>query len=175
MARRKAKKRTSRRRRSVGGIGKLNASNPIVKFGSIAAGYFMGDKVNEQIDKAAGDKMDGKLLAGLQTFGGLVINGTVPLGKRKIVKPGVMGLIMTVGGGVLAGAGIKRGLSEFGIISGFSDVPVLGGYRSVPALNGYNPTPGSHMGSYQVPTPAGKVMGSVPGEIDGSGINASDR
>lgn len=170
MAKRKAKKRTTRRRR-IGGIGgKLNANNPIVKFGSIAAGYFLGDKINDALDKATGDKMDGKLLAGLETFGGLVISGIVPLGKKKAAK-----LLPTVAGGILAGAGLKRGLKEMGVINGFSDVPVLQGFRSVPALAGYNPTPGANMMSgYRVPS---NVMGSVPfDDNDGaSGINDTDR
>lgn len=174
MAKRKAsKKRKTTRRRRMGGIGALNANNPLVKFGSIAAGYFLGDKINTAIDSATGDKMDGKLLAGLQTFAGLTLNGVVPVMKGK------RGLIATVAGGVLAGSGLKRGLTEFGVINGFHNVPALNGWRAVPALNGYNPTPGAQLGAYN-PTPS-KVMGSVPppaemiGAEDGSGINASDR
>lgn len=170
MARRKKAKKTHSRRR-VGGMGKLNASNPIVKYGSVAAGYFLGDKVNDMVDKVAGDKLDGKVLAGIQTFAGAVIGGQLPIGKKK-ARP----LPLVVVGGIIAGAGLKRGLKEFGVISGFSDVPVLGGYRQVPALNGYNPTPGASMNGYRVPT---RVMGSVyDGSTsfgDGSGINTSDR
>lgn len=171
MAKRKAsKKRKTTRRRRISGIGKLNAQNPIVKFGSLAAGYFLADKINPALDKATGDKMDGKLLAGLQVFAGLTANGMVPLIK------GQKNVLMVAAGGILAGAGVKRGLTEFGVVNGFHNIPALAGYRTVPALNGYNPTPGTSLGSYN-PTPS-RVMGGVPAmaaDEGGSGINASDR
>lgn len=167
--RRGTKRRSSRRR--VGGFGKLNASNPIVKFGSVAAGYFLGSKVNDMIDKVAGDKIDDKMLAAIQVLAGGAVGGQLPIGKKK-ARP----LPLVVVGGILAGAGVKRGLTAFGVINGFSDVPVLGGYRSVPALNGYNPTPGANLGGYRVPS---SVMGNVPndgtGNAAGSGVNADGR
>lgn len=171
MAKKKRTKarKTTRRRRRIGGLGAMTPSNPLVKYGSMAVGYLLGDKVNEALDKVAGDKMDGKLLAGLQVFAGLVANQTVPLIKAK------PNMILTVAGGVLAGAGVKRGLTEFGVINGFFNVPALNGFRSVPALNGYNPTPGKQLNGYN-PTPS-KVMGGIPlAAVEaGSGVNASDR
>lgn len=163
------KRKPTRRRRRIGGLGAMTPSNPIVKYGSMAVGYLLGDKVNEALDKVAGDKMDGKLLAGLQVFAGLVANQTVPLVK---MKPN---MILTVAGGVLAGAGVKRGLTEFGVVNGFFNVPALNGFRAVPALNGFNPTPGQQLGGYN-PSPS-KVMGSVPMAAmdNGSGINSNDR
>lgn len=173
MAKRNKRVKKTYRRRRVSGLGKLNANNPLVKFGSIALGYVFSDKINDALDSATGGKMDGKLMAGLEVFAGLAANGTLPvLGKKK------PGLAMTLAGGVLAGAGAKRGLTEFGIISGFSDVPVLGGYRAVPVLNGYNPTPGANMAGYKVPAHK-SVMGGVPFDGtekgDGSGLNEEGR
>ena len=166
MARRKSgKKAKTTRRRRIGGLGKLNASNPIVKFGSIAAGYFLADKVNAAVDKVTGT-MDGKLVAGIQTFGGLVLNGTVPMIKKKLPLP------LVIVGGVVAGAGVKRGLTEMGVINGFHDVPVLGGYRDVPALGGYNPTPGASMNGYNVPS---RVMGAVMFDGADGGLNSDSK
>lgn len=168
MAKRRRAKKTTRRRR-IGAAGKLNANSPLVKFGSMAAGYFLGDKINEQIEKVTGDKIDGKIVAGLEVLGGLILGGTIKLGKSG-AKPK---LPMVVIGGVLAGAGLKKGLTEFGVINGFYSVPVVNGYRSVPALNGYNPTPGSQMNGYRVPNRM--VMGAVSVDASGSGINPTDR
>jgi len=172
MARRKKAKKSTRRRR-IGAAGKLNANSPIVKFGSMAAGYFLGDKINEQIEKITGDKMDGKIVAGLEVLAGLVLNKTIKLGK----SGGKPSLPLVVVGGVLAGAGLKKGLAEFGVINGFYSVPVLNGYRSVPVLNGYNPTPGASLNGYRVPNR--QVMGGVNIATDmaasGSGINSTDR
>lgn len=171
MAKRKKSKKITRRRR-IGAAGKLNANSPLVKFGSIAAGYFLGDKINEQVEKLTGDKIDGKIVAGLEVLAGLVLNKTIKMGKSTKAS-----LPLVVVGGVLAGAGIKKGLSELGVINGFYNVPILNGFRSVPALNGYNPTPGANMNGFRVPNR--QVMGGINIMTDmaasGSGVNATDR
>ena len=55
-----------------------------------------------------------------------------------------MGMIKTVGGGVLAGAGLKRALKSFNIISGYQGVPVIGrrmgAYQGVPVIGGVRPS-----------------------------------
>lgn len=173
--RKAAKKTTTKRRRRMSGIGKMTPTNPIVKFGALAAGYFLADKINPMIDKVTGT-LDGKIVAGAQVAGGLLANGMLPIMKGK------RGMIAVAGGGILAGAGLKRALSEFGVVNGFHNVPAIAGFRSVPALQGFNPTPGSQLGSFN-PTPS-KVMGSVPATAEelymaatdeGSGINPADR
>lgn len=167
MAKRKAKKKTGRRRK-VGAT--LNPNNPIVKYGSIALGYLMGDKINAQVTKLAGDKIDGKIVgaaeAGLGAF--LVFGG----GKKSMLK--------TVAGGVLLGAGAKKVMTEFGIggIGPYGRVPVVAGaYGKVPVvagakrINGYSPnaslngyTPNSSLNGKM------KVMGAInPGS--GSSVN----
>lgn len=156
--RRKAtKKKTSRRRR----VGALNLNNPMLKYGSIAAGYFLGDKINDAISKATGDKVDGKIVAAAEAGAGLMM-----LMSKKVKKPALK-LI----GGVLAGAGIKKALSEFGVINGFYNVPVLAGYQNVPVIAGYD-TAQPAINGFNVPRP---VSQSVMGSIDASGINVSDR
>lgn len=161
MAKRKRKSgRTTRRRR----VGAINANNPLVKYGSVAAGYFLSDKINEQLEKVTGDKVDGKILAAAEAGLGLMLMLNKKMAKKPIVK---------ILGGVLAGAGVKKALTEFGVINGFQDVPVLAGYKSVPVLNGYTTAPVAING-FTVPRPVHQsVMGGI-GE-DGSGINAADR
>lgn len=161
MAKRRKAKKTSRRRR----VGAINANNPLVKYGSIAAGYFLGDKINDAIEKATGDKVDGKIIAAAEAGLGLFL-----MFKKGKKKPALQ-----IVAGVLAGAGIKKGLQEFGVINGFSDVPVISGYRQVPALNGYNPTPGAMLGGYKVPNTYQAVMGGINEDASGSGINPTDR
>lgn len=160
MARRAKKtKSKSHRRRSVGAI---NPNNNLVKIGAVAAGYFLGTKINDAISKATGDKIDGKIIAAVEAGLGLFL----------LMRKGRKTMVTTIAGGVLAGSGVKKGLQEFGVINGYSDVPVLGGYQNVPVISGYT-TQQPAIGSYNVPTPIHKtVMGGVDG---GSGINTSDR
>lgn len=162
MAKRKAKKgkKTSRRR----SVGALNANNPLVKFGPIVAGYFLGDKINDAISKATGDKVDGKILGGGEAaLGAVLMMGKVGKGKSK--------MFAKMAGGVLLGAGAKKLLSEFGVINGFSDVPVISGYGDVPVIGGYN-VPQAALNGYNVPKPM-NVMGSVS-EGTGSGLGYMD-
>jgi hypothetical protein len=168
MARRKRHtKKHHRRRRHIGAAGKmLNPAGPLVQYGSIAAGYFVGGKINDAIETATGGKVDGKIIAAAE----VIVGGMLTFGKGKKT------MVKSLAGGVLLGAGIKKGLTEFGVISGFQSVPVLAGYQSVPVLGGYNvPSPGGSLAGYSVPTPMHKsVMGGVAAE-NGSGINDTDR
>ena len=165
MAKRRKHRKTHRRRR-IGALA-LNASSPLVKYGSVAAGYFMGDKVNEAIDKATGGKVDGKIVAAAEALLGFML---LTKGKKSTLK--------VAAGGVMLGAGVKRGLAEFGVISGFADVPVIAGYKSVPVLNGYVTRPGQ-MAGYMTPQPMSNrqnVMGAVDvGSGTGLGYMDSDR
>lgn len=127
----KSSKKTTRRRR-VGAVA-LNASSPLVKYGSIAVGFILGDKVNALLDKAIPANVDAKIVAA----------GELGLGYFLAFGKGTKKLPQTIIGGIMIGAGIKKGMSSFGI-GGFQMVPAVGGYRSVQAvgapkrLGGYN-------------------------------------
>lgn len=163
MAKKRKKARKTTRRRRIGGV--MNPNGPIVKFGSIGAGYFLGDKINDAVDKATGGKVDGKIVAGVMAAAGAYL--AFGKGKKTVAKQ--------VAGGVLLGAGVKKGLKEFGVLNGFDSVPVLAGYKSVPVLNGYS-TQRTAMNGFNVPAPLHRsVMGSVAAEASGSGINDTDR
>jgi hypothetical protein len=132
--RRKAKGTTRRRRRIGATASMLNPSSKLVQYGSIALGYIMGDKINDQLAKIIPASVDAKLVAA----------GQAGLGAMLAFSKGKKSLLKTVGGGVLLGAGIKQGMAAFGMGS-------MGGYRSVPVLGGYNRVPvigASRVGSY---------------------------
>jgi hypothetical protein len=136
----------------------LTATNPLVKFGSVALGYFAADKINPMIDKLTGT-LDAKIVAGIEVGAGTLLL----MGKLGKGKPG---MIATVAGGVLAGAGLKRGMRSFGVITGYGMVNVVSGYRPNTALNGYGAvnvvsgyTP--NMALTGAKSPANKIMGSV--------------
>jgi hypothetical protein len=166
-AKRKKAKPTRRRRRRIGALA-LSPSSNLVKFGAIAAGYFLGDKINAAIDKATGDKIDAKIVAGAE----------VGLGAMLVLKKTNKSLPAVIGGGILLGAGAKRAMSAFGLagIGGYQSVPTVGGYQNVPAIGygakrlntgGYVPGPGGING-YQVAKQAvGGLMDS------GSGLMAN--
>jgi len=149
MSRRRRRSKTSRRRR-VGAMA-LNASNPMVQVGSLAAGYFLAGTVNPLIDKVVPATTNQKLVGGAQAG----------LGALLLMKKGKKSLPLTVAGGVLAGAGLKRLLVAMGVVSGFQAVPALGSYRINPVpINGFQKMPViSGMGGYT--TSAQKVMGST--------------
>lgn len=153
----KRKHKSTRRRRRMGAA--ITASNPIVKYGPIALGFLLGGKINEQIDKVAGDKIDGKILAAGQAgLGGFLVFGG---GKASMAK--------SIAGGILLGSGIKRAMAVFGIgnIGGYGAVPVIGGYGAVPVIGarraprrvGAYSTQGQ-VGAYQVPRQV-KVMSGI--------------
>lgn len=165
--RRKHKKKTHHRRRHRMGALSMSASSPIVKYGSIAAGYLLGDLLNQQlIDKLFGTPTDP-----VKTGKGIAI-GQIGLGAYlSFMKLGrkPKTTIEVVLGGVLLGAGAKRAMVVFKAgattMSGYGDVPTLGaykvpgqlgrkvaGYGDVPTIGGYK-TPGSLNGA--------KVMGSM--------------
>lgn len=164
------KKKGPKRRRRVGAA--LNPSSPIVKLGAVAAGYFLGDKINAQIDKVTASKVDTKIVGA----------GQVGIGALLLLSKGKAGLIKSVAGGLSAGSGLKRLMTAFSTpaaavpaaaVTGYGRVPVLGGYNSrmggygrVPVLGGYNAggTLAGRMGDYRINS--GRIMGSM----DGSGL-----
>jgi hypothetical protein len=165
---RKSTKRRSTRRRRIGAVA-LNPANPVVKIGAAAAGFVFAGTINPLIDKVAGT-MDAKLVGAGQTGIGAALM-FMKLGNKK------PGLVQTVAGGVLAGAGAKRLLQALGIINGFSAVPVIGRKMMKSSMNGYGNVPviGNAPGytvprslngvfnGYTVPQAPGKMMGNVEG------------
>lgn len=136
------RKKTTRRRRI--GAAALNPGSPVVQLGSVAVGFLLADTLNAPIDKMLkGDKpaipaMTNKIVGAAE----------VGLGALLVMGKGKKSLIKTAAGGILAGAGLKRLLREFGVISGYQAVPVIGsqsrginGYQAVPVIgNPFNPS-----------------------------------
>ena len=190
--RRKAKK-GGRRRRRVGAFG-MGGKDTGLKLAALAGGFLLGNTINSQLDKlftkttAATATTPATTTAPpstMLTVGELGIGGLLLLRK----STGTIGMVSKVAGGLLAGAGLKRGLKAIGIMSGYQSVPVIGrhrmaGYQSVPVIgankmppqlsgktpsqlqgfrvNGYTPT-GSSVG----------VMGGIGAVDGGSGITTS--
>jgi len=151
------------KKRKVGAVA-LRASSPLVKFGSMAAGYFLADKVNEQIVKLTGT-LDPKIVNGILAAGGLYFS---------FMHKGKKSTIMAALAGLAAGVGAKGLLTDFGVISGFREMPVIGSYGDVPVIGAYAPTSGNLSGvgeGYRVPS---SVLNGV-GCGDGSGVNYTDR
>lgn len=161
----KRKKKSTGRRRKVGAT-KINANSNLVKIAALAAGYFAGDKINEQVTKMAGDKIDGKIIGVAETG----------IGAFLVLGPGKKTMLKTVAGGVIAGAGIKKLMGEFGIgaVGPYGRVPVIGQsnpYGRVPVIAGARRvgayTPNQQLGSY---TPNmslnGRVMAGVSAGAD---------
>jgi hypothetical protein len=127
---------------------KLNASHPLLKVGALVGGYLLGDTINAQIDKmmpapaAAATTTTTtpvttssfSLTSALPMVAELGLGGYLLLKKR--------GMLPTVVGGLLAGAGIRRALKSTGMIKGYQAVPVIAGkhrmagYQSVPVIAG---------------------------------------
>lgn len=119
MARKKTSKKKSPRRRRVSGVA-LNAKNPLVNYGSMAAGYFLGDTINNALSNLTGT-IDPKIVAAAQAGLGIIL------------KMKGKGALATIGGGVLIGSGVKAGLKAFNVISG---LPVVNGYKDFRTING---------------------------------------
>lgn len=171
MPKKAKKKKAGKRRRGVGAMS-FNPNNPLIQWGSIAAGFFLAKPVNEAIDKVVpADKVDPKLTAAGQAgIGSLLV-------FKKFTKNKMLNTITTVGGGIVAGAGVKRGMDALGIggIGGYQTVPAINGYQSVPAvgatkrINGYNPGNGG-MSLNGTMIPMRQAIGAV-----GSGSGVMDR
>lgn len=127
MAKRKKAKKVSRRRRSVGAVA-LNPSSPLVQYGSIALGFLLGTKIDTMVSKVIPANVDAKIVAAAEAGLGAMLSFSK--GKKSLLK--------TAGGGILLGAGIKKGLTAFGIgtIGGYQSVNVVNGYGQVPAVGG---------------------------------------
>lgn len=159
------------RRRRVGATAlNLSATGPLVKFGSIALGYFYGAKLLAPLKSMIGDKLDPKIVAVAE--GGLGYMLALRRGGRK-------NIFTAVAGGLLLGDGLKSLVTSFGVggIGPYGRVNVVNGpYGNTPVINGANRrrlgsyTPNNSLNGY---TPSGtlaKVVGSI-GNASGSGIS----
>ena len=156
MARRKrSRARKTSRRRRVGAMS-LNASNPAVMFGSLAAGFLLvGKPLNDAVDKLM--KIDP--ITGDPTKSKIIGAAEAGIGAMLLMKKGRKTMPEVVAGGILFGAGLKRLLKEFGVMGGFRSVPVVSGFRKVPVIGNYS-VPAAGLGAYSVPNHS-KIMGST--------------
>lgn len=195
MSRRRRKHTTHRRRsrrRHVGALG-LKGKDSALKLAALAGGFFLGKAVNGMIDKLAvkvspqtGTTANANNIAGSNvpavaaTVGEIGIGGLLLIRKK---SPGMLGMVLQVTGGILAGAGLRRALGSMGIMSGYQSVPVIGrhrmaGYQSVPVIGRSNmpaqlagqpaQLQGFRVNGY-TPTGSG-VMGKIGAVDGGSGI-----
>lgn len=185
----KRRKKSGRRRSRRVGAFKMGGKDTGLKLAALAGGFFLGDMINGQIDKlltkttaatATTPATTSSTPTMLATVGEIGLGGLLLMRKK---QAGIMGMVVPVGGGLLAGAGIRRALKTMGIITGYQSVPVIGrhrmaGYQSVPVI-GKTYTPPQLSGKpaqlqgYRVNgyTSAGSgVMGSVGAVDSGSGI-----
>jgi len=154
--RRKAK--PTRRRRRIGAVA-LNAGSPLVKYGSIAAGFLMATTINTPLDKVVPISVDPKLVAA----------GQVGLGAFLAFKK-KQSMLTTVAGGLLVGAGVKRAMTALGLgrVGSYQNVPVvgragIGAYQNVPVISGYNTAPVAMAGYNTAPVAMAGGSSSVMG------------
>lgn len=148
------KKTTHHRRRRVGGIpGSMKGAGVIIL--SAGGGYLMADNINEQIDKILPKtKDDTGAEVPNETYGTLgEIGGGGALIYFSKMFPASIRMFATIAGGILVGAGIKRGLKQMGVIKGYQSVPVIGRHRIPGGVRGYQSMP---------------VLGMTPGQLQGS-------
>lgn len=181
MAKKKKHGGHHRRRRRVGALA-LNPGSQLTKLLAVAAGYFLvADPLNTALDKALPTSITAatdmkKYIPGAAEAGvGLVL-----------LTKGRGGMVKTLAGGILIGAGIKRLLRNAGMVTGYQNTPVIGrrmaGYQKTPVLGAtdipsqLNGVP-SQLSGYRVNGPGyiphgsgAKVMGSTG---HGSGITNS--
>lgn len=132
----------------------------IIKLAALGIGYFGADTINAQVDKIVPKSKDSSgveivnqnlAIAGELGIGGLLLLKKMPVGNK------TMQTALTAVGGILAGAGLKRGLKKLGVINGYQSTPVIGKYR----MAGYQSTP--VIGGMAVP---GQLSG-VPNQLTG--------
>lgn len=196
MSRRRRKHVTHHRRRShrrhVGALG-LKGKDSALKLAALAGGFFLGKAINGQIDKifvkispatgttASTSNIPGsKIPSVAATVGEIGIGGLLLIRKK---SPGMLGMVLQVTGGILAGAGLRRAIGSMGMMNGYQSVPVIGrhrmaGYQSVPVIGRSNmpaqlagqpaQLQGFRVNGY-TPTGSG-VMGKIGAVDGGSGI-----
>lgn len=159
----KRKKHSRRRSRRVGAMSLGGKKSTGLKLLSVAGGFLLGDVINGAIDKMLPGTTDATTkvktidakTAKLATIGEIGIGGLLLLRKKK-------NAILTVGGGVLAGAGLKRALVSMGVLKGYQSVPVIGRHR----MSGYQSVP--VIGNTAMPP---QLSGKIPAQLQGYRVN----
>jgi hypothetical protein len=176
MARRRKRKVVShRRRRRVGALA-LNASSPMVTYGSIILGFLAGGAINPLINSLIPATMKTQV-----NTGKMVAGGQVGIGALLVFSKGKKSLVKTLAGGLMLGAGLKRASIVFkpgttDTLGGYGRVPVVGAYETQGQLGyggrrkvaGYGDVP--VVGSYTTPGAlnGARVMGSMRSDGNGS-------
>lgn len=140
----KTKKKKGARR-----VGALNPNSGVMKLAAVAVGYFLADTINGAIDKV----LPASIVtptdpASLMKYAPSAVQ--LGLGGFLLMSKGKASIVKTAGGGILAGAGLKRALRSAGVITGYQATPVIG--RAQHRMAGYQSTP---------------VIGNVPAQLAG--------
>ncbi len=162
MAKRKKAQRRRRSRR-VGAISLRGKKSAGLKLLSLAGGFLLGDMINSQIDKFLPGTVDATTniktidpnLKTMVAIGEVGIGGLLMLRRKS-------GAVLSMAGGVLAGAGVKRALRTMGVIKGYQQVPVIGRHR----MSGYQQVP--VIGNTGMPP---QLSGRVPAQLQGFRVN----
>lgn len=135
MARRKTKKTSHRRRRSVGAIGGNNATDLALMIGGAIVGRVIQTKLQ--------DKVNPKILAGVQIVGGLMLPKFV---KNKTVSAMAKGLAINGGISLATNLGVVQGIAgfvgaddsgfELDYVAGDDNLSVLSGDDNLSVLAG---------------------------------------
>jgi hypothetical protein len=163
------RKKTKHRRRRVGAFGGKTKDIGL-KVAALAGGFFLGDQINGFLNNIT-TKTTAATSTTPATTGippnNLLSIGEVGLGGLLLLRrsSGTVGMAMKVGGGILAGAGVRRVLQTMGVmkaISGYQNVPVIGrhrmaGYQNVPVIGQRNTPP--------------QLAGKIPGQLQGYRVN----
>lgn len=167
-----AKRNKSKKgRRSIGRTATLSGNSNVVKFGSLAGGYLLSNKIQEQIDKLVSGAAaattttppNTKMINAALTAAGLYY---------LFMFKGKKNLALSAAAGLIAGAAGKGLLVDMGVLSGFGDLPVIGNLRQVPVVSGYNvPSPALNGIGSGYTVPSASVLGKIPDEkASGSGL-----
>jgi len=177
-------KKKRRRHRRVGAMGFGGKKDAGLKLLAVAGGFLLGDNINTQLDKILPKSKDAT--TGIETPNQTIgIVGEIGLGGLLLMRK-KKNMPLTLVGGLLAGAGLKRAAKKMGLLKGYQSVPVIGrhrmgGYQSVPVigntvvpsqLSGKTPAQlqGYKVGAY-LPHGSGVMAGSDGGS--GSGISGN--
>ncbi len=155
-----AHKKSKRRHRRVGAMSFGSKKDTGLKLLAVAGGFLLGDTINAQIDKFLPKTTDATTATQVpnQTIG---IVGEIGLGGLLLMRK-KKSMPLTVVGGILAGAGLKRAAKKMGLIKGYQNVPVIGRHR----MSGYQSVP--VIGNSVVPA---QLQGRTPAQLQGYNVN----
>ena len=154
-------KKKQKRRRRVGAMSFGGKKDVGLKLLAVAGGFLLGDTINTQLDKVLPKSKDAttNIETPNQTIG---IIGEIGLGGLLLMRK-KKNMMLTVGGGVLAGAGLRRVAKKMGLIGGYQNVPVIGRHR----MGGYQSVP--VIGNTIIPS---QLSGKTPAQLQGYKVGA---